>query len=89
MHLHAYELPVSSYTPTSVVSNVLYRLAPVLEIGTLTKTILHAQRKQRFVLDARGGRVACPTEMRYRATLSALVEDSLKKSTEGHHEAFD
>jgi hypothetical protein len=28
------------------------------------------------------------TAMQDRATLNALVEDSLKKSTEGHHDAF-
>jgi hypothetical protein len=67
---------------------VLCRLVLVLEIETLTETILHAQRKKRFVLGARGGHVVCATAMRGRATLHALVEDSLEKSTEGHHDAF-
>ena len=43
----------------SPASNNLCRLALVLEIGPLTETILHAQRKERFVFDARGGRVTC------------------------------
>jgi hypothetical protein len=59
-----------------------------LEIETLTETIVHTQRKKRFVLGARGGHVACATAVRDGATLNALVEDSLKKSTEGHHDAF-
>jgi hypothetical protein len=69
---------------------VLCRLVLVLEIETMTKTIVHAQRKKRFVLGARGGHVACATAVRDRATLNALVEDSLnlKKSTEGHRDAF-
>jgi hypothetical protein len=67
---------------------VLCRLVLVLEIETLTETILHAQKWKRFALGARDGYVACATAMRDRATLNALVEDSLKKSTEGHHHAF-
>ncbi|KAF8503289.1 hypothetical protein F5888DRAFT_1660582 [Russula emetica] len=67
MHVHSFISPISSYT-LSLTSNGLYQLALVLEIETLTETILHAQRRQ-------------------RATLNALVEDSLKKSTEGHHYA--
>jgi hypothetical protein len=47
----------------SLAPNVLYRLALVFEIETLTETIFHAQRKERFVLGARGGHVACATEM--------------------------
>jgi hypothetical protein len=62
---------------------VLCRLVLVLKIEFLTETIVHAQRKKRFVL---GGHVACATAMRDGATLNALVEDSLKKSTEGHHD---
>jgi hypothetical protein len=58
-----------------------------LEIGTLAETIVHAQRKKRSVLGARGGRVACAPAMRDWATSNALVEDSFK-STEGHHDAF-
>jgi len=42
---------------------VLCRLALVLDVETLRETILHAQRKERFILGARGGRVACATEM--------------------------
>jgi len=40
----------------SLASNV-YQLALVLEIEPLTETILHAQRKQKFVLGARGGHI--------------------------------
>ncbi len=47
----------------SLASNVLCRLALVLEIEALTETILHTQRKERFALGARGGHVACATEM--------------------------
>jgi hypothetical protein len=36
----------------------------------------------------RGGHVACATAMRDWVTSNALVEDSFKKSTEGHHDAF-
>ena len=56
---------------------VLFRLALVLDIETLTETIFHAQRKGRFVLGVRGGHVARTTD---RATLNDLVEDLLKKS---------
>ena len=42
---------------------VLCQLALVLDVETVTETILHAQRKERFVLGARVGRVACATEM--------------------------
>jgi hypothetical protein len=38
-------------------------LALVLEIETLTETILHAQRKEQFVFGVRGGHVAWATEM--------------------------
>ena len=44
-------------------SNVLYRLVLVLEIEPMTETILHAQGKEIFALGARGGHVACATEM--------------------------
>ena len=77
----------------SLASNTLCPLALVLEIErfeTLTETIRHAQRKERFVLGAQGGHVAYATEMCDRAILNALDEDedSLKKRTEGHHGAF-
>ena len=39
----------------------------------------------RFVLDTRGGHVACATECEIGL---ALVEYSPEKSTEGHHDAF-
>ena len=68
--------------------NVLCRLALVLEIETLTETILHAQRKESFVLGAPGGHVAGAVEMWERAALNALVEDSLKKSTERYDNTF-
>ena len=41
-----------------IVSNVLCRLAPVLEIEPLSETIHHAQRKEVFVLGARA-RLPC------------------------------
>jgi hypothetical protein len=62
-------------------------LALVLEIETLTETILHAQRKERFVLGAPGGHVAGAVEM-WERVLNALVEDSLKKSTERYDNTF-
>ena len=69
----------------SPASNVLCRLALVLEINSLTGMILYTQRKETFVIGARGGHVAYATEMLDGATLSDLVE-ALKirsKSTEG------
>jgi hypothetical protein len=78
-----YEVPISSHTLCSIDCFISIGAG----FAPLTETILHAQ-KERFVLGARGGHVACATEMRDRATLNALVEDSLKKSTEGHHDAF-
>lgn len=44
-------------------SNVLCRLELVLDLKTLTEKIFHVQREERFVLGARGGHVACATEM--------------------------
>jgi hypothetical protein len=61
MHLQAFVLPVSFYTLSSV--EYFIRLALVMEIEPLTETILHAQRRERFVLGARSGHVACATEM--------------------------
>ena len=46
---------------TSQASSVLYLLALVLKIETLTETIIHARRKK-FVVGARGGHVACATK---------------------------
>ena len=46
----------------SLASNVLYELAPVWDIENLNNTIRRAQRKERFVLGARGGHVAYATE---------------------------
>ncbi|KAF8495490.1 hypothetical protein F5888DRAFT_1711332, partial [Russula emetica] len=79
-----YEVPISSHTLSSIDCFISIGAG----FAPLAETILHAQKKERFVLGARGGHVACATEMRDRATLNALVEDSLKKSTEGHHDAF-
>jgi hypothetical protein len=73
-HMHPYR-PIYS-----LASNVLCRLTLILEIDPPTETT--------FVLGARGGHVACAMEMWDMATLNALVKDSLKKSTEGHHNAF-
>jgi hypothetical protein len=44
MHLHAYVLPISSYTlsKSNIECNVLCQFVLVLEIETLTETILHA-----------------------------------------------
>jgi hypothetical protein len=46
----------------SLASNVLYQFALVLEIKTLTETILRPQ-KEGDARDAQGGHVACATEM--------------------------
>ena len=63
MHLHSYVLPY--HLIPSLASNVLCRLALILEIEPVTETDLHAHRKDRSVLGAaRGGHVvACATEM--------------------------
>jgi hypothetical protein len=63
-------------------------LALVLEIEPLTEAALLAQRKEGFVISVQSGHVARATEVRDRATLNALIEDLLKKSTEGHHDDF-
>jgi hypothetical protein len=61
MYFHAYVLSVSSYT----LSNVEYfvSIGAGSEIETLAETIPRAQRKERLVLGARGGHVACAMEM--------------------------
>jgi hypothetical protein len=63
MHLHAYILPILSYTLSNIELDVSDRLALVLDIETLTETILCAQRKEGFVLGVQGGNVACATQM--------------------------
>jgi hypothetical protein len=67
MHLHAYHMYYLDHLVLvpSQASNVLCRLALVLEIETLTaEAILCAQRKERFVLGVLvGGHVACEMEM--------------------------
>jgi hypothetical protein len=68
--------------------DVLCRLALVLEIRPLGETILHVQRKERFVLGARGGRVACAMEMCDKAISNSLVRNPLKKNRERHPDAF-
>lgn len=76
MHLDVYILPVA----------LSMSIALVLEIETLTVTILNAQTKERFVIGARGGHVDCRKKMRDSVGyINALVEDSLKKCTEVHH----
>ena len=85
IHLH-YPYDPSHSTLYSVEYFILSAL--VLEIETMNETILHTQRKGRFVLGARGGVVACATEMRDRVTLNALVGDLLKKGTDEDHDAF-
>jgi hypothetical protein len=72
MHMHANALPVLSYTPAS---NVLCRLTLVLEIEieTLTETLSFPEKREP-ILGARGGHVACATEMWGRTTLNAPVE---------------
>jgi hypothetical protein len=82
MHMHAYVLPISPYTPSSV-EWFHVDWCWFWKSKLLTEKIVHAQRKKRFVLGARGGHVACATAMRDWATSNALVEDSFKKSTEG------
>jgi hypothetical protein len=78
---HTCWYPYSLIPPLASNHDVLYQLALVLEIETLTKTILRAQKTERFALGARGGHVACATEMRDGTMLISLVEDPLKKST--------
>ena len=56
-------------------SDVLCRLAPLLEIEPLSEMILHAQRKEMFVPGARGGHVACATEVSDRALVEARRMD--------------
>ena len=64
MHLRAHTRYPYRLIP-SLASNVLYRLVLVLEIEPVTETIpgLHAQGKERFVFDVRGGHVTSATKM--------------------------
>jgi len=57
MYLHAYVLPVPS------LALKIFMLIGAGFGNRTTETILHAQRRERFVLGARGGCVACATEM--------------------------
>ena len=67
--LYAYVLPVSSYTLSSVewftVCGCMWIVAGFGN-GTFDRddpSLLCAERKERFVLGARGGHVACAMEM--------------------------
>ena len=61
MHLRVYILPILSNTLCSV--KCFRSLALILEIETLTKTVLRAQRKVRSAIGAQGGHVAYATKM--------------------------
>jgi hypothetical protein len=89
MHLHAYLPPVSS----NAFSSVKYFMSIGASFGNRTSDRDDpSQWKEGIVLGARGRR-SCNLRngnVRYssRATSNALVEDSPKKSMQGHHDAF-
>jgi hypothetical protein len=86
MHMHAYVLPISSYFLSSV--ECFNELAPVFENRNSDRDGPSCPEEgevrpwcARRSCSLRNG------DVRW-ATLNALAEDSLKKSTEGHHGTF-